>query len=316
MKVLYYLFYAFAWLFSLIPFRILYLLSDILYVFVYRIGRYRRAVIRRNLLNAYPKESKREIRRIERKFYRYLCDYFVESLKTMNMSDKQFKKRAVFKNPEILYPYLDQGKSIFVYLSHYGNWEWLSFSIVAHTKKRNFNLYPVYNTQKNKLFNDIFLRLRSSERIIPVAQREMLRKVIKTQKENKAVLYVFIADQSPAPENIYYWTTFLNQPTAPIVGPERIAKLTDCPVVFADVSRVKRGHYAVEFIVMAENAKITKQFELTEKYMRLLEKRILKAPYYWLWTHRRWKYMPNDPKVLKYVELQEKEMVFNLKNDE
>ncbi len=316
MTILYYLFYAFAWLLSLIPFQILYLLSDILYVLVYRIGRYRRTVIRRNLLNAYPKKSKREIRRIERKFYHYLCDYFVESLKTMHMSDKQLKKRSVFKNPEILYPYLDQGKSIFIYLSHYGNWEWLSFSIAAHTKERNFKLYPVYNPLKNRLFDKFFLRLRTSERIIPVPQHQIMRKIVRFNKEKNGSLFVFIADQSPAPENIYYWTTFLNQPTAPIVGPERIAKLTDCPVIFADVARVKRGHYAVEFVLMAENAKETKEFELTEKYMRLLEKRILKAPYYWLWTHRRWKYLPNNKKVLKYVELQKKEMVFNLKNDE
>ncbi len=316
MKILYYFVYGLVWAFSLLPFCVLYILSDILFILIYKIARYRRRVIRRNLINSFPDKSKREIRRIERKFYRYFCDYLVESLKTMTMSEKQFRKRMIYKNPELVLPYLENGKNLFVYLSHYGNWEWVSYGFNAATPDKDFVMYPVYNPISNKIFDDLFLKLRSTKRIVPITQRLIMRTVVKLTKEKKGGIFPFIADQSPAPENIYYWTNFLNQETAPILGPEKIAKLADSPVVFIDIARVKRGYYTAEFILMTEHSKEMPEFELSEMYMHLLEKRIQKAPYYWLWTHRRWKYAPDNERVLKYVKLQNKEMVFNTSKKE
>lgn len=290
-KVIYYI----AYLISLFPLRMLYLFSDILYVLVYYIIGYRKELVRRNLHNSFPEKSEKELRKYERQFYSYFCDMFFETLKAISMSDKQMAKRFTFENMDLLDDYYDKGKSLILYLGHYGNWEWLTFARKAmHPRHPEFTAFSVYHTLENGVMDKFYLRLREKSGSVLVPQEKLLRTLITEKRAGRLGIYCFIADQGTLWKNIYFWMDFLNQPTAPITGPEKIAVQTGFPVIYIDVERVKRGYYHATFKVMTEDTASMEQFRLTEDYMHLMEKTIKRNPPYWLWTHNRWKRKPED----------------------
>ncbi len=286
-KILYVIF----WLLSLLPLRLLYGLSDILYFLIYYVARYRRKIVSKNLSNSFPEKKKKELRKIEKKFYQYFCDTFIETVKLLSISDKEMSKRFTFDNIEILDEYYEKGKNIILYLGHYGNWEWLTFARRASKlkHKNEQECISVYHKLENKTFDKFYLRLRKKSNSILVPQEGLLRKLISFNKTGKLGMYCFIADQGTLWKNIYFWMDFLNQETAPIVGPEKIAKQTGFPVLYIDVQRRSRGYYHAHFVVMTENPKELPDFELTKQYMRFMEQTIKREPAYWLWTHNRWK---------------------------
>lgn len=287
--------YSVAWLFSLLPFPILYIISDIAFLFVFYVFRYRRKVVWENLKNSFPEKNNKELKSIMRKFYLYFCDNFMETVKLLNISKKEMNRHCYFENIELLDDYYEKDKNLILYIGHYGNWEWLTFAKWAQESRHpDFTPYSVYHPLENKVIDEFYLKLRERSGSILIPQNKVLRTLIEMQREKKKGFFCFIADQGTGWPNIYFWMQFLNQETAPIVGPERIAKQTGFPVIYVDVYRRKRGYYSAKFIIMTEDAREMKEFDLTKKYMQLLEETIERDSAYWLWTHKRWKRKRKD----------------------
>lgn len=292
MIILYYLLFTLVWLLSLLPLRILYLLADGIYFFVYYLFKYRRKTVRENLISSFPNKSKEEIKKIEKQFYHHFCDSFFETIKRLTISEKQIKKRIHIINPDAIEEYYSKNKSIFLYLGHYANWEWLTCGwTVNQPKYADYKMYSAYYPLSNKYTEHFFQYLRSRKTNgILVPQKKMLRTIIKVNQQGEKGIFNFIADQSPIWNSVQHWTKFLNHDTATIVGTEKLAKQMGYPVFYYKVRRIKRGYYSCEFIKIAENANEVPEFKLTEKFFAELEKSIIEAPAYWLWTHRRWKF--------------------------
>ena len=289
-KFLIYPFYAIVWLLAWLPLRVLYFLSNILFVLVYYVVRYRRKVVRNNLQNSFPDKSKNEISRIERRFYLHFCDYIVETIKLIHVSHKTMRKRFTFKNLEVIDDFYKKNQNIVLYLGHYGNWEWIIFAKAAQLNHAHeYKAYSVYHPLKNKAFDELMLNLRSKSGSVLVPQAKVMRTIVEMKRNNTPGFFCFIADQRPNKNGTAFWMNWLNQETAPIVGPEKLANQTGYPVVYIDIQKPKRGHYTAELIIMTEDARNLPEFELTKEYMRLMEKTILREPAYWLWTHKRWK---------------------------
>ena len=285
---MFYLFYAFVWLIAWMPLRALYLLSDIMYLIVYYLVGYRKKVVRMNLSNSFPQHSAASLGKIERAFYRHFCDVFVETLYEMHCSEKEIKKRMVFINIDKALAEYDKGRSSLLMTAHYGNWEWTSsFSLWLPSDKP---LYGVYKKLSSKNFNQFMCDLRMKFTGLNVEKDDLLRKLIELKRDGKLAMFGMISDQTPPRISIHYWTTFLNQDTAILTGTETLAKKLNLPVFYGKITRVKRGYYTCEFIPIAIEPKETAEFEITDKYIRLLEEQILSAPEYWLWTHKRWKH--------------------------
>jgi KDO2-lipid IV(A) lauroyltransferase len=264
--------------------------SDVIYIITYYVAGYRKKVVRNNLKNSFPKKTEKEIRSIEKKFYRHFCDYFVETIKLFNMSETEIKKRVTIVNPHSLDEYYKNNKSIFMYLAHYANWEWLSFSWTAnHPEQKNYKLYPGFLPPSNKYIEKFIYRLRRESQSELIPKNNMLRRIIGLNREGNHGLFIFIADQSPARTSVQHWMTFLNQETATVTGPEKLAKKMGYPVFYYRVKKLKRGYFSAEMVKLAENANEVPSFQITERYMHEVEKSILEEPAYWLWTHRRWK---------------------------
>lgn len=272
-----------------LPLRVLFLFSDLLYLLVYHIVRYRRHVVRRNLRNAFPQESESYRRHIERRFYRHFCDYFFETIKLLHISDKQMRCRMQFVDSELLESELNSERSVIMMLGHYGNWEYIS-SISLWIDTPNARLGQIYRPLKNKWFDRLFLKIRSRFGLTCIPKANTLRDLLTVRASGKQSGTGFIADQTPSPANIHHWITFLNQDTPVLTGGETIAKKLDMAVMYFDVEKIKRGYYRATIRKIELDPRSCPDFEITDRYMALMEETIRRAPEYWLWTHNRWKH--------------------------
>ena len=218
----YSLLFAVMYLFALLPFSILYILSDILYFIVYYIVRYRRKIVRKNLNNSFPDKSEKKIIEIEKEFYHHLCDCYFEAIKLLNISDEEIKRRMKFENPEIIERITASGNSCILGLGHYANWEWVS-SIIIHLDAR-LKLGYLYKELHSKAFDQLFLKMRSGFGAIPIEKLSAFRRMVKFKQEKQTMLVGFLSDQRPPKRVNQYWTKFLNQDTNVQNGMERIAK--------------------------------------------------------------------------------------------
>jgi len=276
-------------LISFLPFPVLYFLSDILYLFLYYIIKYRRIVVSENLLNSFPEKSKSELRQIEKRFYRYLADLMLESVKTISISANEIKKRFVFKNLELLTNYLQNGRSVIAVTGHYGNWEWGPVAIGLELKEK---VLVVYKPLSDKLFEGLMNSIRTRFGAIMVPMKQTLRKVV--EFKNEPHLLVLVGDQTPSREESEYFTSFLNQQTAVFLGVEKIALKTNNPIIYFSINKLKRGYYECLVKSLIDNPEQTNEYEITNSHIRELEKNIRFQPEYWLWSHKRWKFSPEN----------------------
>jgi KDO2-lipid IV(A) lauroyltransferase len=245
--------------------------------------------VRTNLFDSFPEKSKKELRAIEREFYHHFCDYFVETIKLLHISDEEMSKRMKFENMELVDELMKNGNSILMFLGHYCNWEWVTSINLNFKDKENVILAQIYKPLKNKAFDDLFLKIRSRFDSMGIPRYETLRAIVKLRRDKMQTMVGFMADQLPSINNIHYWTTFLNQDSAVFTGVERIAKQTGFAVVYLDMQKESRGHYRATVRLISDNPAEDPEFKITETYIRAMEKTILRKPAYWLWTHKRWK---------------------------
>ena len=291
-KIQYALLYAWVKIHALLPMRMLYVLSDILYFLIYKVIKYRIKVVRRNLVASFPEKSEAERLRIEKGFYHHFADYMVETLKLAHISLEELQQRAYVQNPEVVDRLMEQGHPCCILLmGHFGNWEWYSGST---TRFADAVMYQIYRPLNNKAVDKLFIWLRTKFGSRVISKYETGREVVRLQRNKVRSVVIFLADQTPSRQNLHYWTSFLNQDTAILTGAERLARKLDTPVIFLDVQMLRRGYYTLELQLLAEHPKETPENWITEEYARRMERSILRNPAGWLWTHKRWKYTRTD----------------------
>ena len=271
---------------SIHPYWLLYLKSDCYYFLVYHLLRYRRKVVRQNLLNSFPDKGEKEIKRIERRFYQNLCDLFVEAPKMLRMKADGYQSRITYANPELLTQLYEQGKNVFYAIPHSGNWEWFGKMIPSFTQHRGM---AVYKRVENSVFERLMLYMRTKDTDLEMVEsNSVLRRLVQVRDSRNAVL--MMADQTSHGLALDYWTEFLHQDTCWFTGIERIAKKLDYAIVFVDMRRQGRGRYDVRFELLTNAPKEMADGEIMERYVRCVERFIEANPDNWLWSHRRWKH--------------------------
>lgn len=284
-KVGYYIGFGVWLLLSLLPLCVLYRISDCLYYLLAYVVRYRKRVVYSNLRSSFPDKSDEEIDQIAKRFYAFFCDYMVETIKLFSISKKNISKRIRFENLEEIEHVFSTGRSISLYLGHYCNWEWVS-SLPLHTAEQ---CGQIYHPLQNENFDKLFLYMRGRFGALSISMDDTFLTVLGWKKKGIRNIVGYIADQVPGYNNIHYWTDFLHHDTPVFTGAERISKIMDTAVYYLDIERPKRGYYVCRFVKIADSLKDKPIFYATEQYFRLLEKTILRAPQYWLWSHKRWK---------------------------
>lgn len=284
--IIYYIALPFIYLLSLLPFPLLYLLSDGLYLLLYHVIGYRKKIVSENLKNAFPGKTPAEIINLEKKFYKYFCDLLLETFKTLTISPENMLKHCSFDpdTQKLVNQLAEEKKNIIIVMGHQGNWEWAgnTFSICCEHQ-----LYVIYHPLANKYFNELIYKMRRRFGSKLISMKDTLRGIIKNKNELNAT--AFIADQSPNPDNAY-WMNFLHQDTAVFMGTEKIAKMVKYPIVFAHVQKLTRGYYIVKAELLQSPPYTGNEGDITETHTRKLESDILSQPETWLWTHKRWKH--------------------------
>ena len=282
--------YPLLWLVSRLPYRLFYAFSDFIYFIVYRIAGYRTKVVRDNLKMALPDKSDEELKTIEKKFYRHLCDTFLEMVKTMGLSKEEVKRRYNVVNPNVVHE-LEKSKTILVVCSHYANWEW-NVSINNYYSSKG---YAVYQKISNKYFDSWVKKVRSKWNTTLITQKQVVPTVVKNHRDNVRGIFGMVSDQSPQKHLAHYWAEFMGIKVPVVNGAEIMARKMDLAVVFLKVSKVKRGYYNAEFIPITSSGKQTEKNEITDTFLRLAEQQIKERPEHYLWTHRRWKHRNSVP---------------------
>jgi len=251
-----------------------------------RVFKYRKKIVVQNLKNSFPNRSEEETKMITNQFYDHFADILVEGIKMFSLSKKQVMQRYVCKNPEILFPYFEQKKSVILVSGHYNNWEYMVLSLGMQFKHHGVG---VGKQQRNKVFDRIINHYRQrygSEVVFASNVRETFEAY---EQQQFPTAYMMLFDQAKNPKKCY-WTTFLNQDTGFIFGPEYFAKKYDFPVFYYNVKKVKRGFYEFDLTPISENPNQAEYGEITQNCINILEETINEKPQYWLWSHRRWKH--------------------------
>ncbi len=272
---------------SHLPFRALYALSDIIYIPFYHVVRYRRRIVRNNLIGSFPDKSRKEIIQIEKKFYRFFVDMCLESCKLMTISADEMRRRMKFSGTDVACRLIAEGRSVSVYLGHYGNWEWISSTGLWF---KEGTVMQVYRQLSSRAVNKLMSRLRCRMGNIYVNMHDTARFMVEAARDNRHYAYGLLADQSPRYRDAKVFIPFLNRSVPVITGTEKVAKRYGHAAMFIDVRRIRRGYYEGEFVSLHANPQSLPDYELTRLYFQRLETEILRQPELYLWTHKRFKY--------------------------
>lgn len=269
-----------------LPLCVLYLFSDIAFYIIYYIIRYRRRLVRENLTCAFPEKSEKEILRIERAFYRNLCDVFVEAFKCLNITDEEMLRRVEVLNCELPERIAAEGKNVFMLLGHLGCWEW--YQEVSVRYKAPKKGAEIYKQIESPYFASLMHEIRSRWDTEQIEMKQTVRTMLQWKVEGEPFLCGFIQDQRPdtkVRDNVM----FLNQQTWYAPGAEEIAHKIGAVPVYLDVERTSRGHYRLTFMEMKPNEEESLSlYPMSRCYWRLLEQTIQRQPELWLWSHNRW----------------------------
>jgi len=277
---------------ALLPMRVLYVLSDFLYLVVYHVARYRRKLVRENLAACFPDRNETDRRDIEKKFYRNFTYYIVETVKLLHISDAEIKRRMQFENIELIDRLTAEGRSVVIYFSHCGNWEWATSMTlhVRHDADSHVEYCQVYRPLRSEITDRLMLRLRSRFGSLSFPKSSVLRDLIKLRRNGVTSVTGFMSDQKPSHGDPTVVTTLLNRPTAMISGTETLARKLDMAVIYWDMEKPGRGRYRLTCRLICENPAEMPGHSITLSYAAMLQETIERNPSIWLWTHNRWKY--------------------------
>lgn len=287
-QLYYYCIFLFVKTISYLPFKVLYLLSDLLYYPVYYLVRYRRKIVRKNLLESFPDKRLEEILGIEKKFYHFFVDMALESCKLLSMSTDEMKRRMRFVNMDLANQKLSQGKSVSLYLGHFGNWEWVS-SMTLWLHKDAVKA-QIYHQLRNKPMDRLMRVVRGRFGSISVDMYKTARFMSNASKDDKSYIIGFIADQSPKKREVRDFADFLNHSIPVLTGTEKLTKHYGYDALFLSMKRIKRGYYECELIPLHDHPQDLPNYELTQLYLQKLEAEIQQRPELYLWTHNRFKH--------------------------
>lgn len=282
-KIGFRLLYGIAYVFSLLPMYLLYVVGQFLFFLLYFVVGYRRDVVIQNISRSFPYKKYSEVKAVSKQFYKNLANYFVEILKSISAPLSFYEDKITFKNFEQIKTLVSEGKTILAGMGHMTNWEVLNIL----PAKENIPATAVYKTQSSSGMNALMQKIRSRFGMQLVTSNDIAKRLLSKSDTNR--LFIFIADQSPVYSNEEEKIVFLNQKTQMFNGLEKLALKVDAEVVYLKMTQDKKAHYTVECMYLGNAQTLCTKGAITDAYSTCLEQNIIEQPSAWLWTHKRWK---------------------------
>jgi KDO2-lipid IV(A) lauroyltransferase len=278
-----------------------YPVADLIYFVLYRVARYRLAVVRDNLATSFPEKSTAELRSIERGFYRNLSEYFIDAIDLSGLDAKGRLRRCPWPDDnraEVARQL--KGRNWVALMAHFGSWElFSSFGLYRDASA----MVSAHRPLKNRAFDLYYERMRNfSPRVLSVPSNDILRYLVAHRDgvDGSPLSVVLVADQNPPLDAQSRWVPFLNHPTVFFHGGEKIARKFAIPVYYMKIRKRGRGLWEQSFEMIWDGVSPTADYEITGRYADLLEQDIRRTPELWLWSHRRWKRQPEGPAAREY----------------
>ena len=281
---MYHIVFGFLYLISLMPLKVLYLLSDLGFFILYHVAGYRKKIVFENLSYAFPSMDQKQKTKIAARFYRNFTDNWIETVKLISISKASLNKR-ITADFEIFHRLYEGGKAAQLNLGHFFNWEIMTLHCGIN---QPYPFLTVYYPQSNQVMDKLMKYIRSRWGNPLLASTNMARGIIPWRKKQYVV--ALGADQSTPYVDNAYWLYFLNRPAAFVKGPEKFARGHNIPVVMMTTTKPKRGHYHYQYFLLADDPKSLPDGELIRRYVKHLEENIRIQPEIYLWSHRRWKH--------------------------
>lgn len=245
-----------------------------------------------NLKTAFPNKTEKELKTIQKKFFRHFTDIFMESVKAFTITQKTIQKRYTYKNPEVVNDVAKKGRNIALVGAHQANWEWsTSLPLVL-----DIPVFGAYTKLANKYFEKVVKDSRMKFGVIGFKTSETIKAMKKNYDDGVRGLYLLLSDQSPQVHKTHYWSEFFGVKVPIHTGAEMLAKKFDLVVINYVSKKIKRGHYQVEFELITETPKEFENYQITDKYLKITEKNIMDQPEFYLWSHKRFKHKDKVPK--------------------
>ncbi|MGZ5189199.1 MAG: lysophospholipid acyltransferase family protein [Kaistella sp.] len=273
-------------LFSKLPLRVLYIISDIIFFLMYHLVGYRKKVVTENLKNSFPHKTSDEIYKIRKTFYRNFSDYIVETLKSFTISSHELRVRVQHLNQDVFHEAKSENKNVILLTGHVFNWEW--FNALATIIPQE-NCFPVYRKVQNSFWEERIKGIRNRFGNSALEAKEVIRHIFRNPNDGNSV-YMFVADQTPHVSEVSYGLNFMNQKTPAFIGYDKLSTRMDLAFVFCEMKKVKRGYYQINYYRIYPDDEKFIVHEVVKKFHKLLENTINKRPDNYLWSHRRWKY--------------------------
>lgn len=273
-------------LFSKLPLRVLYWLSDFIFVILYFVVGYRKKVVFQNLKNSFPEKSDSELKIIRKKFYHNFCDYLVETLKSFTISSHELRVRVQYLNQDIFHEAKAENKNVILLAGHIFNWEWFNAFATVVPQEKSF---PVYRKVQSSFWEQKVKEIRNRFGNHALEAKEVIRHIFKNANDGNSV-YMFVADQTPHVSEVTYGLNFLHQKTPAFVGYDKLSTRMDLAFVYCEMKKVKRGYYQINSYRIEPDGEKFEEYEVVRKFHKMLETTINKRPDNYLWSHRRWKY--------------------------
>ncbi|MBC7944007.1 MAG: lysophospholipid acyltransferase family protein [Burkholderiales bacterium] len=270
---------------AVFPLPVLYLGASLVYFIIFRVLRFRKALVLENLRNSFPEKSEAELNAIARQCYRNFSEVLAELIKGNRISEAELRRRVIIEHTELAQDYYDAGRSVVLLASHHCNWEWL---LLASCLKLPFPVDAVYRELKEDRIDSYMLAVRRRFGGNPISTRDFMLEVMR--RKNATTAFALVADQTPAVDDAKCWLRFLNQDTAFFVGPQRIARIAQAPVFFISMERLRRGYYRASLQLLAEPPYAEDDLRIIQSYAIAAEEQIRQSPADWLWLYRKWKY--------------------------
>lgn len=293
-RFVYILFLFFVNLVRIIPFRVLYIISDGLAFLMRYVVKYRYKVVYGNITKVFPQKSEKEKQLIIKKFYKHLTDIMIESVKGFTLNREEIIRRHKFTNPEMVEHFYDEGISVIGCSSHFSNWEWGTLSAGLQMR---FPLVVFYKPLSNKLIDNYMQKIRAHNGA-EMASINLTFRVFKKYEE-RTTAYMMVSDQNPGNADKAIWVNFFGIETAFLHGLEQYAVRMKNAVVYVDIRRVKRGFYTMTYRPIASPGVNYEPGKITTLFAGCLENQINAHPEQWLWSHRRWKYTREEVEARK-----------------
>lgn len=278
----------------------MYIISDGIYLLMYYVVGYRREIVMKNLAIAFPEKTEAERILIAKEFYKNFIDTFIETVKLVSISRKEFDRRLTI-NAEVLNDLLPTGQSVQIHSGHFFNWEFMNLGVAAHSQ---YPLIGIFTALTNKIFHRLMMKVRGQYGTILIPSSDFRTKF--HQYTDKPYVLGLVADQNPVDPANAYWIKFFGKMTPFIKGPEKGAKLMNTAVIIGEMYKVKRGFYRIDLTLLTTTPKETPDGYITKTLVNFIEECVRKRPHNYLWSHRRWKFTYDEQKFGQYVIGEEK----------